>query len=79
MKCYHYSNTNIQQDWIKNKEEGLKTGLLIWDLSAAFDTLDIDLLCKKRIAECIYYKLWNCKVQKRNNQGKCNVALFNNS
>ena len=38
---------NMQQDWIKNKEEGLKTGLLIWDLSAAFDTLDIDLLCMK--------------------------------
>ena len=23
------------------------TGLLVWDLSAAFDTLDIDLLCQK--------------------------------
>ena len=41
------AHANMQQDWVKNKEEGLKTGLLIWDLSAAFDTLDIDLLCKK--------------------------------
>ena len=39
--------TNMQQDWIQNKEEGLKTGLLIWDLSAAFDTLDNELLCSK--------------------------------
>ena len=41
------AHANMQQDWVKNKEEGLKTGLLVWDLSAAFDTLDIDLLCKK--------------------------------
>ena len=37
----------MQQDWIKNKEGGLKTGVLIWDLSVAFDMLDIELLCKK--------------------------------
>ena len=30
-----------------NKENGQKTGILIWDLSAAFDTLDINLLCSK--------------------------------
>ena len=41
------AHSNMQQDWIINKEAGLKTGLLIWDLSAAFDTLDIDLLCMK--------------------------------
>ena len=41
------AHANMQQDWTKNKEEGQKTGLLIWDLSAAFDTLDIDLLCTK--------------------------------
>ena len=39
--------SNMQQEWIKNKEDGEKTGLLIWDLSAAFDTLDIKLLCQK--------------------------------
>ena len=41
------AHANMQQDWVKNKEDGQKTGLLIWDLSAAFDTLDIDLLCSK--------------------------------
>ena len=41
------AHANMQQDWVKNKEEGLKTGLLIWDLSAAFNTLDINLLCMK--------------------------------
>ena len=41
------AHSHMQKDWIINKEEGQKTGLLIWDLSAAFDTLDIDLLCKK--------------------------------
>ena len=37
----------MQQDWIKNTEDGLTTGILIWDLSAAFDTVDTDLLCLK--------------------------------
>ena len=41
------AHANMQQEWIINKEAGQKTGLLIWDLSAAFDTLDINLLCKK--------------------------------
>ena len=41
------AHSNMQQDWIKNKEVGMKTGVLIWDLSAAFDTLDIQLLCEK--------------------------------
>ena len=30
-----------------NTEDGLKTGVLVWDLSLAFDTLDPDLLCQK--------------------------------
>ena len=38
------AHSHMQKDWIVNKEEGLKTGILIWDLSAAFNTLDIDLL-----------------------------------
>ena len=29
------------------------------------------------VCECIYCKLGNCKVHKRNNKGKCNVPLFN--
>ena len=38
------AHAHMQKDWIINKEEGQKTGILIWDLSAAFDTLDIDLI-----------------------------------
>ena len=30
----------MQKDWVANSDEGLITGLLVWDLSAAFDTLD---------------------------------------
>ena len=41
------AHANMQQDWIQNKEEGNKTGILIWDLTAAFDTIEIGLLCKK--------------------------------
>ena len=37
----------IQQDWASNIDEKKITGLLPWDLSAAFDTLDAELLCKK--------------------------------
>ena len=37
----------IQLDWVTKSEEGLVTGVLLWDLSAAFDTLDPDLLTKK--------------------------------
>ena len=32
---------------MKNTEGGLITGILVWDLSSAFDTLDIDLFLKK--------------------------------
>ena len=46
------AHSNMQKDWINNSENGLKTGLLIWDLSAAFDTLDIQLLFDKD------YKIW---------------------
>ena len=47
MRSTMTAHSNMQQEWIQNKEEGLMTGLLVWDLSAAFDTLDIDLLCQK--------------------------------
>ena len=43
-KKFFIAHSHMQKDWIVNKEEGLKTGILIWDLSAAFNTLDIDLL-----------------------------------
>ena len=39
--------STMQKDWIRNSEEGLITGVLVWDLSAAFDTLDIELFLKK--------------------------------
>ena len=39
--------TAMQKEWITNAEEGLMTGVLVWDLSSAFDTLDIDLFLKK--------------------------------
>jgi hypothetical protein len=38
---------DIQQDWATKTEAKEKTGLLLWDLSAAFDTLDVALLCEK--------------------------------
>ena len=37
----------IQLDWATKTEEGMATGVLLWDLSAAFDTLDCEMLCKK--------------------------------
>ena len=35
----------MQNDWVSSTEYGLKTGVLVWDLSAAIDTLG--LLCQK--------------------------------
>ena len=31
---------DMQQEWSKNYDEKLMTGILLWDLSAAYDTLD---------------------------------------
>ena len=39
--------SSMQKEWVRNTEEGLTTGILVWDLSAAFDTLDIELLLNK--------------------------------
>ena len=39
--------TAMQKEWIKNSEDGLLTGVLVWDLSSAFDTLDIELFLEK--------------------------------
>ena len=39
--------SSMQKEWTENSENKKKTGILLWDLSAAFDTLDVDLLCKK--------------------------------
>jgi hypothetical protein len=37
----------MQKEWVANTEDGLMTGVLVWDLSSAFDTLDIELFLKK--------------------------------
>ena len=39
--------STMQKDWLKNTEDGLMTGILIWDLSSAFHTLDVDLFLTK--------------------------------
>ena len=39
--------SSMQKEWISNTEDGLTTGILVWDLSSAFDTLDIELFLKK--------------------------------
>ena len=39
--------TAMQREWISNTEDGLIMGILVWDLSAAFDTVDMELLCLK--------------------------------
>ena len=40
-------HVNIQELGVDNNEEKKTTGILLWDLSAAFDTLDPILLCQK--------------------------------
>ena len=39
--------TTMQKEWISSTEGGLITGILVWDLSSAFDTLDINLFLRK--------------------------------
>ena len=38
---------DIQKQWAQNCDEKKITGVLLWDLSAAFDCLDQEILCKK--------------------------------
>ena len=38
---------NIQQEWAQNTEKNQTTGVMLWDLSAAFDTLDAEILIQK--------------------------------
>ena len=37
----------IQQDWAKQTEPKKATGVLMWDLTAAFNTLDHEILLSK--------------------------------
>ena len=39
--------TAMKKNWIKNSEDGLLTGVLIWDLSAAFNTVNTNLMVMK--------------------------------
>jgi hypothetical protein len=39
--------SSMQQDWTKNTDDKTKTGILLWDLSAAYDTLNTQLFCEK--------------------------------
>ena len=39
--------SEMQREWSNNTENKQKTGILLWDLSAAYDTLDCELLCLK--------------------------------
>ena len=38
---------DIQIDWANEAEKKNVAGILLWDLSAAFDTLDKDIFCEK--------------------------------
>ena len=37
----------VQQRWVEKTESKEVTGILLWDLTAAYDTLDAELLCEK--------------------------------
>ena len=39
--------TATQKAWIEDKDEGLITGIILWDLSAAYD----DTVCPKLFSE----------------------------
>jgi hypothetical protein len=39
--------SSMQQEWIQNSENKLKTGILLWDISAAYGTLCPSLFCEK--------------------------------
>ena len=39
--------TAMQKERVQSTEDGLVTGILIWDLSTAYATSDNDFICKK--------------------------------
>ena len=41
------ATASMQQEWVNNTDEKFITGILFWDLSAAYDTLDPELICSK--------------------------------
>ena len=58
--------TELQQKWAMNTEKKEITGILLWDLSAAFDCLDSEILCKKLE---IYEAFQERRVAARNKTG----------
>ena len=51
--------SDIQNQWAQNSGGKKLTGVLLWDLSAAFDCLDPGILCKK----LKYYSLTEKTIQ----------------
>ena len=47
MRSTMTAHTEVQKQWADNSEGKEKTGILMWDLSAFFDCLDITILCQK--------------------------------
>ena len=41
--------TEVQKQWAENSQRKEKTGILMWNLSAAFDCLDKDIMCEKLV------------------------------
>ena len=39
--------SEVQESWANNSTKKETTGILLWDLSAAFDCLDSEILCEK--------------------------------
>ena len=40
---------DMQQEWSKNTESKELTGILLWDFSAAFDTLDVRFFARRSV------------------------------
>ena len=38
---------SMVSEWSRNYDAGMNTGILLWDLSSAFDTIDVEVLCDK--------------------------------
>ena len=52
MHCMEWIETmtawsEIQNVWTRSNDQKETTGILLWDLSAAFDTIDHGILCQK--------------------------------
>ena len=48
--------SDVQQDWALNTEADEITGILLWDLTAAFETMDPEILCEKLMIYGFHHK-----------------------